>query len=175
MLAEGCANTPTVLAAVSRNDALVAGVGTCEDPLVEAACPGGGKGGDVAEEGEARPSHFMANVGHLGGGNSGDYILFIYDSSSFYAHNNKENVRQPVHRSFTRIIKHLLIENSSIVSCDMAEQQTKLVVDGFNTSIYRYLPLTAGLTLCQRNVGQWCNCTYSCQRYNWQTIYTKRS
>lgn len=73
LLPEGCAHSPPVLAAVTRNGALVAGVGTSKDPLVAAACPGDwgdskcGKGWCVAEEGEAKSSHFMVNLGHLGG------------------------------------------------------------------------------------------------------------
>lgn len=64
VLAEGgCTHTPTVLAAVTQDGALVTGVGACGDPLVEAARPGGGKGRDVPEE--AKPTHFMTNVGHL--------------------------------------------------------------------------------------------------------------
>lgn len=40
LLPEGCAYSPPVLAAVTRDGALVAGVGTSKDPLVAAACPG---------------------------------------------------------------------------------------------------------------------------------------
>lgn len=62
-----------MLAAVTRGGAPEAGVSTCEDPSVEEACAGdwgncdgGGEGGDVVEEGDTKPSHFMLKMRYLG-------------------------------------------------------------------------------------------------------------
>ena len=68
MPAEGCAQTPVVPAAVTRDGA----PGTRQDPLVEEACAGGAKGGDAAEEVGAKPPHVVVKVGHLGGVNNGE-------------------------------------------------------------------------------------------------------
>ena len=70
--AEGCAQTPVVPAAVTRDGA----PGTRQDPLVEEACAGGAKGGDAAEEVGAKPPHVVVKVGHLGGVNNGEGGFF---------------------------------------------------------------------------------------------------
>lgn len=64
LLADGFAYSPPLLAAVAPDCAPVAGVGTSEDPLVEAAAPDDSM---CAEEGETKSSHFIVNEGHLEG------------------------------------------------------------------------------------------------------------